>query len=58
MFTPSNDVSDLNIHTFPMVMKTEKDISMLNSKLSKFLVYLLNKSKPFVWWRNHYVTFR
>jgi len=29
------DVSDLNIHTFPMVMRNEKAISMLNSKVSK-----------------------
>jgi hypothetical protein len=35
LFTPSNDVSDLSIHTFPMVMKNEKAISTLNSKVFK-----------------------
>jgi hypothetical protein len=35
LFTPSNDVSDLNIHTFLMVMRSEKAINMFNSKVSK-----------------------
>jgi hypothetical protein len=35
LFTLSNDVSDLSIHTSPMVMKSEKAISTLNSKMSK-----------------------
>jgi hypothetical protein len=35
LFTPNNDVSDLNLHTSPMVMKSKKTISMLNSKMSK-----------------------
>jgi hypothetical protein len=43
LFTPSNDVSNLNIHTSPMVMRSEKAISTFNSKVSKFQVYLLNK---------------
>jgi hypothetical protein len=55
-FTPSNDVLDLSIHTSPMVMRNEKAINTLNSKMSKFRVYLLNKTKPFMWWRNNYVT--
>jgi len=46
LFTPSNDISDLSIHTSPMVMRNEKAISMLNSKVSKRLVYLLNKTRP------------
>ncbi len=32
LFTPSNDISDLSIHTSPMVMRSEKAISTLNSK--------------------------
>ncbi len=52
-FTPSNDILDLSIHTFPMVMRSEKAISTLNSKVSKLRVYLLNKTKLFMWWRNH-----
>jgi hypothetical protein len=55
LFTPSNDVSDLSIHTSPMVMKSKKAISMLNFKVSKLRVYLLNNTKPFMWWKNHYV---
>ncbi len=35
LFTPSNDILKLNIHTSPMVMKNEKVINMLNSKVSK-----------------------
>jgi hypothetical protein len=35
LFTPSNDISDLNIRTSPMVMRSEKAISTLNSKVSK-----------------------
>jgi hypothetical protein len=35
LFTLSNNVLDLSIHTFPMVMRSEKAISMLNSKMSK-----------------------
>jgi hypothetical protein len=35
LFTPSNDILDVNIHTFPMVMKKEKAINTLNSKVSK-----------------------
>ncbi len=35
LFTPSNDVWDLNIHTSPMVMKSKKAISTLDSKMSK-----------------------
>jgi hypothetical protein len=35
LFTPSNDVSDLSIHTSPMVMRSEKAINTLNSKMSK-----------------------
>ncbi len=55
LFTPSNDVSDLSIHTSPMVMRSEKAISTLNSKVSKLRVYFLNKSRPFMGWWNHYV---
>jgi len=36
LFTPNNDILDLSIHTSPMVMKSEKAISTLNSKVSKF----------------------
>jgi hypothetical protein len=35
LFTPSNDVSDLNIHTSLMVMKSKKAMSTFNSKVSK-----------------------
>jgi hypothetical protein len=56
LFTPSNDISNLNIHTFPMVMKSEKAISTLNSKVSKLRMYLLNKTRSFMWWKNHFVT--
>jgi hypothetical protein len=35
LFTPSNGVLDLSIHTSPMVMRSEKVISTLNSKVSK-----------------------
>jgi hypothetical protein len=56
LFTPSNDVSDLSIHTSPMVMRSEKAISVFNSKVSKLRMYLLNKTRSFMWWRNHYVT--
>jgi len=35
LFTHSNDILDLNIHTSLMVMKTKKAISTLNSKVSK-----------------------
>jgi len=56
LFTPSNDVSNLSIHTSPMVMKNEKAISTLNSKVFKLRVYLLNKTRSFVWWRNHFIT--
>jgi hypothetical protein len=55
LFTPSNDVLDLNIHISPMVMRSEKAISTFNSKVSKLQMYLLNKTKPFMWWGNHYV---
>jgi hypothetical protein len=51
LFTPSNDVLDLNIHTSPMVMRSEKAISTFNSKVCKLRMYLLNK----MWWKNHYV---
>jgi hypothetical protein len=44
LFTPSNEVSNLNMHTSPMVMKSEKAISTFNSKVSKLRVYLLNKT--------------
>jgi hypothetical protein len=54
-FTPRNDVSNLSIHTSPMVMKSEKAISTFNSKVFKLQVYLLNKTKPFMWWKNHFV---
>ncbi len=53
LFTLSNDVLDLSIHTSPMVMRSEKAINTLNSKVSKLRVYLLNKTRPFMWWRNH-----
>ncbi len=55
LFTPSNDVSDLSIHISLMVMRSEKVINMLNSKMSKLQMYLLNKTMPFMWWRNHFV---
>ncbi len=55
LFTPSNDVSDLSIHTFQMVMRSEKGISTFNSKVFKLRVYLLNKTKPFMWLKNHFV---
>jgi len=55
LFTPSNGVSDLNIHTSPMIMRSEKAISTFNSKVSKLQMYLLNKTRPFMWWKNHYV---
>jgi hypothetical protein len=55
LFTPNNDVSNLSIHTSPMVMKSEKAISTLNYKVSKLRVYLLNKTRSFMWWRNHFV---
>jgi hypothetical protein len=45
LFTPSNDVSDLIIHISPMVMRSERAINTLNSKVSKLQVYLLNKTK-------------
>ncbi len=48
LFTPSNDVLDLSIHTFLMVMRSEKAISTLNSKMSKLRMYLLNKTKLFM----------
>jgi len=35
LFAPSNDVLDLSIHTSPIVMRSEKAISMFNSKVSK-----------------------
>jgi hypothetical protein len=35
LFTPRNDVWDLNIHTFPMVTRSKKAICTLNSKTSK-----------------------
>jgi hypothetical protein len=38
-----------------MVMRNEKAINTPNSKVSKLRVYLLNKTKSFMWWRNHYV---
>jgi hypothetical protein len=41
LFTPNNDVLDLNIHIFPMVMRNKKAISTLNSKMSKLRVYFL-----------------
>jgi hypothetical protein len=56
LFTPSNDVLDLNIHTFPMVMMSKKVISTFNPKVSELRVYFPNKIKPFMWWRNHFVT--
>jgi hypothetical protein len=52
LFIPSNDILNLSIHTFPMVMRTEKAISMFNSKVSKLRVYFLNKTRLFMWWRN------
>jgi len=55
LFIPSNDVLDLSIHTSPMVMRDEKAINTLNSKMSKLQVYLLNKTMSFMWWRNHSV---
>jgi len=55
LFTPSNDVSDLSIHNSPMVMRSKKAMGMLNSKVSKLQMYLLNKTRPFMWWRNHSV---
>ncbi len=56
LFTPSKDILDLNIHTSPMVMRNEKAISTLTSKVSKLRMYLLNKTMMFMRWRNHYVT--
>ncbi len=53
LFTPNNDVLDLNIHTFPMVIRSKKVISTFNSKVSKLQMYLLNKTKSFMWWRNY-----
>jgi hypothetical protein len=53
LFTPSIDISELSIHTSPMVMRSKKVINTLNPKVSKLQVYLLNKSRPFMWWRNH-----
>ncbi len=32
-------------------MRSEKAISMLNSKVSKLRMYLLNKTRLFMWWR-------
>jgi hypothetical protein len=55
LFTPSNEILNLSIHTSLMVMRTEKVISMFNSKMSKLQVYLLNKTRVFMWWKNHYV---
>jgi hypothetical protein len=55
LFTPSNDILDLSIHTFPMVMKIEKATNTFNSKVSKLQVYLLDKIKLFIWWKNHFV---
>jgi hypothetical protein len=55
LFTPSNDILDLSIHTSLMVMRNEKAISTFNSKVSKLQVYLLNKTMLFIWWRNHIV---
>ncbi len=55
LFTPINDVSDLSIHTSAMVMRNEKAVSTLNSKVFKLQVYLLKKTRPFMWWRKHYV---
>jgi len=49
----SNDVSDVSIHTSLMVLRSEKAISTINSKVSKLRVYLLKKTKLFMWWRNH-----
>jgi hypothetical protein len=49
LFTPNNDVSNLSKHTSLMVMRSEKAISTLNPKVSKLRVYLLNKSRPFMW---------
>jgi hypothetical protein len=55
LFIPSNDISDFSIHTSPMVMKSKKAISTLNSKVSKFWMYLLNKTRSFMRWGNHSV---
>jgi hypothetical protein len=52
----ANDVSNLGIHTSLMVMRSEKVKNTLNSKVSKLRVYLMNKTRPFMWWKNHFVT--